>query len=262
MVSSKQQGVGAQAAQGAIVFVHGYLDGPEAWGRVRENLVLPGWSLDAIRLEPMHTPQDSSAEILQQYAGQVLRYITDHVNTQAGSVVLVGHSMGAQIAELAADLLGERLSGLILVTPAPLEGYPLPPNVMEQFVLRAGGTDVVSIKKGKRGLAVALDDEALDILVSATLATNRDTALEQLRAWTGGHSAGAHPSELDVPVLLISTDDTFITEELVGRGAKRYRMASVEKIPGAGHWPQLEQHTALTQSITQFVQSLPSTVLL
>jgi len=40
-------------------------------------------------------------------------------------VVVVGHSMGAQIAELVAACRPHNTAGLVLVTPIPLKGFPL-----------------------------------------------------------------------------------------------------------------------------------------
>lgn len=244
------------ASKGTIVFVHGYLDGAGVWGRVIDKLALPGWDFATIGLQPANSPSASSQELLQQYAQQVLTLLSGVPAPGHGPVVLVGHSMGGQIAELAAQRLGDALAGLVLVTPAPLGGYPLPAAVMERFVLRAGMTDVAAIKEGKRSLGVTLDEDALDTLARSTAAMSQYAALEQLRAWTGGHPAGNRPSDVDAPVLTVATDDTFFTAELLARGAERFRRSSMRRIAGAGHWPQLEQPAALAETISTFVQSL------
>jgi hypothetical protein len=119
----------------------------------------------------------------------------------------------------------------------PLKGYALPPEVMDRFASRAGLTDLDAIKEGKRRLAVSLDEEGLEILARSTASTTRDTVLEQLRAWTGGHPAGERPSTVDVPVLTLSTDDQFFSHDMLKQAAVRFRIASVERISGVGHWP-------------------------
>ncbi|MFM6830867.1 MAG: alpha/beta fold hydrolase [Novosphingobium sp.] len=246
----------ASAPAGTVIFVHGYLDGPAVWGRVIQKLRLPGWRSMTVGLQPVNSSLASSRALLEQYAQQVLDQQSANAASGRDPVVVVGHSMGGQIAELAALRLGETLAGLVLVTPAPLAGYPLPAVVMERFESRAGMTDVTAIKEGKRILAAALDDEALETLASSTAATSRDAALEQLRAWTGGHPAGQRKSDVNAPVLTIATDDTFFTAERLTRDAERFPASSVQRIAGAGHWPQLEQPAVLADAISQFVHSL------
>ncbi|MDN8617432.1 alpha/beta fold hydrolase [Variovorax ginsengisoli] len=241
--------------QGLVVFVHGYMDSPGVWARTISQLALPGWRTIAATLETPHQQSGAPADLLQLYAGQVVDQV-DAATLLAGlPVVIVGHSMGGQIAELVACSLGAQAAGLVLVTPAPLAGYPLPPAVMDRFASRAGITDAASIRDGKRALSVALDDEALEILVQSTAATSRDTALAQLHAWTGGHLAGHSPSFFGGPALTVTTDDKFFTTEMLAQGSRRFRRAVVEHIGGAGHWPQLEQSEGLAQAIRRFVQS-------
>jgi len=256
-LSNSHNGGGADAcAPGLILFVHGYMDGAEVWTRTIERLSLQGWHAEAVSLKPANTPLASSGELLESYAKQVLE-CAEHVSTSGSRVVIVGHSMGGQIAELLASRLADRVVGLVLVTPAPLGGTSLPPAVMNRFESRIGLTDVAEIKAGKRNLAVALDDDAQDILARATMATKPYAAFEQLRAWTGGHPAGKEPSHVEAPVLTITTDDKFFTAEMLAQGKTRFRASSLEKIDGAGHWPQLERPEALARAITRFVQSLP-----
>lgn len=246
------------SAPGLILFMHGYMDGAEVWTRTIERLSLQGWRAEAVDLTPANTPLASSDELLESYAKQVQQRV-ELISTQSTQVVIVGHSMGGQIAELLANSLDTRVAGLVLVTPAPLGGTALPPAVMSRFESRIGLTDVAEIKAGKRNLAVSLDDEAQEILARATIATKPYAAFEQLRAWTGGHPAGKVPSHVEVPLLMIATDDKFFTAEMLAQDAARFRNFSLEKIEGAGHWPQLEQPDALAHSITCFVQSLPQT---
>ncbi|MFJ1260122.1 alpha/beta fold hydrolase [Cupriavidus sp. CuC1] len=242
--------------QGIVVLVHGYLDGPQVWRRLIDEPAPHGWDIVSVAL-PQGTADAGSDRQLEGYAADVVRQVELLAAVAQAPVVMIGHSMGAQVAELAALNLRDRLAGLVLVTPAPLAGYALPPAVMARFVDRAGMTDREAIVAGKRALAVALDAGALDILVDGTLATPRQDALAQLRAWTGGHPAGQAPSALRCAVLCVSTDDTFITEDLVAATAMRFSDARIEKVPRAGHWPQLEQPAALADLLRRFIAALP-----
>ena len=54
---------------------------------------------------------------------QAVTSVVDPVNRPT---VLVGHSMGAQIAELVAAIRPRQVTGLVLLSPAPLGGMALP----------------------------------------------------------------------------------------------------------------------------------------
>lgn len=246
--------------QGTIVFVHGYMDGPQVWQRTVDALSLPGWDMHLCHLHRAGAGahgSTSSETTLDAYATQVVASV-EATCAALGRVVLVGHSMGGQVAELAARRWEGCLAGLVLVTPAPLVGTPLAPEIMARFRSRIGLADPVAIGQGKRAMGSGLDDAAVDVLVRATLATSSDTALEQLLAWTGGHSAGAQASLVQAPVLTIATDDKFFTAEMLERYATRFPRYIVRKIAGAGHWPQLEQPQALARALETFVRELPA----
>lgn len=247
----------AAESRNVLVLVHGYLDGPDVWQRLLGQLRLPGWDSVVCRLERATDGEAVSADILECYARQVLAHIEAAGVAAPSRLVLVGHSMGAQVAELAAAELVGRVAGLARVTPAPLAGYPLAPEIQSRFESRAVLRDASAIGPGKRGMAEALDDAAVDILVAATLATGPDTALEQLRAWTGGHPAGHRPSDITVPVLTVATDDRFFTADMLEQGSSRFRHRAFTRISGAGHWPQLEQPAALAEALERFVTDLP-----
>lgn len=241
--------------RGLLLFVHGYLDSPLVWGPVIDALNPSDWTLATVAIQGASMPEASSAELLEHYASLVAEHAQCCAPADEIPIILVGHSMGGQIVELAGSVLRRRLAGLILVTPAPLAGYPLPPALMERFRSRAGLTDLEEIREGKRGLGISLSDQALDILAKSTAATSRETALEHLRAWTGGHVYGQGDSIIDTPVLIISTDDKFFTKKLIDEQSKRFRNFSVEKISEAGHWPHLEQAEKLSNSIRRFITS-------
>jgi pimeloyl-ACP methyl ester carboxylesterase len=99
--------------------------------------------------------------------------------------------------------------------------------------------------------------DVLDALVRSTLATPPETALEALRAWTSGHPLGSRPSLVTAPTLLITTDDTFSSRELVRDAvAARFLHPETAYVPGAGHWPHVEQPAAVAAILTRFVSGI------
>ena len=237
-----------------LVLVHGYLDGPAVWQRLLDHLPGLAQAATCVRLTPVGDRTQGSAQLLEAYARQVRAACTPTTGDEP--VVLVGHSMGGAVAELAAAEGIPALTGLVLITPSPLRGVPLPIEVLQRFATRAALTDRDEIRAGKRALAVELDPAAQDILATATLETGEAFALEQLRAWTGGHPQGLAPSRVDVPVQLVTTDDKFFTADLLRQEAARFRDASIRHVAAAGHWPQLEQPALLAAAIEGFLARL------
>ncbi|HEV2649884.1 MAG TPA: alpha/beta hydrolase [Rhizomicrobium sp.] len=250
----------ARQADGIVVFVHGYLDCPEAWQLVADAMRWPGWRKVAVGLRPARLAS-SSGETLMSYAGQVLDTIARVRTSVDVPVVVVGHSMGGQIAELAARELGNRLAGLALITPAPLAGCPLPDVQMAAFRQRAAQPDEAVARAGKLARSTHLPDDGLNLLVQSTLATPTSLVIEQLEAWTGGHSSGNEHSRVEVPVIVIATtDDGVFTPEFLARHvAARFTNCQFQVVRDSGHWPHLEQPAAVATHLHDFITRLSRT---
>ncbi|MFV5994889.1 alpha/beta fold hydrolase [Streptomyces sp. NPDC056231] len=78
--------------------------------------------------------------------------------------------------------------------------------------------------------------------------------------WTGGHPLGDAPSAVTVPTLLITSDDTFASRPLVREQvASRFEHCETAYVPGAGHWPHVEQPAAVARILTDYVNSIANT---
>ncbi|EUC12224.1 hypothetical protein PMI06_009003 [Burkholderia sp. BT03] len=143
--------------QPALVFIHGFLDGADAWSDLALRLGdraagalrvdLPGMGARAGEPGPYS---------LDRFAADV----TTQVRALSRPVVLVGHSMGAQIAELVAQRLDEQVRGVVLLTPVPLRGTGLPDDAMRSF--HALGGNPAAQRELRRNLSVKPDDAQLD----------------------------------------------------------------------------------------------------
>jgi pimeloyl-ACP methyl ester carboxylesterase len=92
----------------------------------------------------------------------------------------------------------------------------------------------------------------------STPAEKPEAILQSLSSWVAGHQAGRGPSPVAVPTLLVTTDDTFFTADMLRQQvAQRFKQIRVEAVHGAGHYPHLERPVELAGLITQFLAASP-----
>ena len=113
-----------------LVFIHGFLDGAAAWADVVAELGDRAGDALCIDLPGMgNRVGEPGPYSLDKFAED----IATSARTLGRPVVLVGHSMGAQVAELAAGRLGDQVRAMVLLTPVPLQGTGLPADAMAAF---------------------------------------------------------------------------------------------------------------------------------
>ena len=110
-----------------VVFVHGWMMS----GAVFSEL-LDAWQPAGVRV--IVPDLRSAGESGPAQAGYDLdRYVEDVLAVLDAEgiprAVLLGHSMGGQIAQLVAATRPERVAGLVAVVPVPVDGLPLPEEV-------------------------------------------------------------------------------------------------------------------------------------
>jgi len=239
--------------QPALVFIHGFLDGADAWDDLARHLNERAASALRVDLPGMGARAGEPGPYsLERFTADV----TTQVRALSRPVVLVGHSMGAQIAELVAQRLDEQVRGLVLLTPVPLRGTGLPDDAMRTF--HALGGNPAAQRELRRNLSVKLDDVQLERL--GQLGDRVDAAAVGTFAdlWNNGHPLGAEPARYRGPVLIIrGGGDAFVTAELISSGVTpRFEAPSVVSIERAGHWAHVEQPEAVARSVGSFLANL------
>jgi pimeloyl-ACP methyl ester carboxylesterase len=183
--------------------------------------------------------------------------------------VLVGNSAGGTLAVEFALEHPERVSSLILVSPAIYEGGGAPgwarpllnlpqmdrlgPLIMRQF----GGDP------GEAFLRAAYDDESR--LTPERLAGHRralrahdwDKALWELTKASRAPAVAGRLSELQLPVLVVSgKEDAIVSPELSTRLARELPNAQLVLLAGCGHLPQEECPQAFVRALEPFLAEL------
>jgi pimeloyl-ACP methyl ester carboxylesterase len=237
------------------ILIHGFLDAGAIWAPVVADL--------GPEAEAWLTPDLAGMGALSADAGRhtLPRYcadITRLIDQTEGSLVLVGHSMGTQVAELAALARPDRIRALVLLSPVPLGGPHAPAEVTGP--LAATGGDVAAQREARRGLmASPVDPEILDWLTDLGRAV-RLTVIEELVAtWNTGVPEGRAPSPFPGPVLVLSGDlDLFVTLDMATAVAGRFAHATQALVKGAGHWPHTEQPEQVSGAIADFLAQMPA----
>ena len=215
-----------------LLFVHGYFGLAIAFERMMECLAAKGHRCVAIDLRG-HGASSLSGDLgkvsIHDYADDV-----DRVARLMGDPIIVGHSMGGLLAQLAAARGVAR--GIVLLSPAPPRGIPVlslklaihqakyMPAILTSRVVVPGRSDLLALVLNR--VPEAERDVLLDLLVP-----DSGRAARQM-------SVLGVPIDRDrvkVPVFVIAGDqDLFIPLSRGRRVAARYG-APIRVAPGRGH---------------------------
>jgi pimeloyl-ACP methyl ester carboxylesterase len=239
-----------RAGRRAVVFVHGFLDDQFVWRKVIADLRTPGFETVSLDLAGMGDRAGASAPFTYERFAADVGLIVDTVDKP---FVIVGHSMGAPIAELVATARPGRALGLVLLAPAPLAGMRLPDEAIVSF--RSLGGDLEGQRAVRRRLAVSLSDADLDRLVAGGAHIRPGAVCALADCWNEGLPDRNGHSAYTGPVLILrGAGDSFISENLVSTAiTPRFASAQTVAIEGAGHWPQLEQPSAVAGQLDDFL---------
>ncbi|QIZ01119.1 alpha/beta fold hydrolase [Streptomyces sp. S1D4-11] len=245
---NQSSSIGESATSGAggvgqptIVLVHGFLDDGHTWSEVAAGLP---WASVPVELG------DASAFTLEAFAEHVIAIVDNDVT---GEVILVGQSMGSQVAELVSVRRPERVAGLVLMTPVPLQGVSLP-SEMSEALRGCGGQR--QLQRGLRTqLSAHLPEQKMLQLLDSGMRLSAAQVAETFDAWSGGHPEGAGPTRARGPIQIIAADnDPFVSSQLLDDLIMpRFPGASLVRIESSGHWPHVEQPAQVAEAISRFV---------
>jgi esterase len=236
------------------LLIHGFLDDASVWDDVVDSLAgeigavrydLPGFGTRSASLAEACS---TTLESLAAEAGEILAGID-------GPVIVVGQSLGTQVAELVAAQHSDQVRGLVLLTPVPLGGTQLPDEVVAPFGTLGG--DPVAQRRLRVELSPHLSEEQLDWLAEVGAPVAADVTAHYVDVWNKGvHNAPA-TSAFGGPVLIIRGGaDGFVTQQLVDAISPRFAEADVNVIDKGGHWVHVEYAGSVASMILDFVDAV------
>ena len=125
-IAIRRDGVGDYAA----VFSHGFLDDQYAWSTMIDQLTASDFETVTFDLPGFGERAEARGPYTYDRFAADVAAVVDSVGKP---FVIVGHSMSGPIVELVAASRPDSAIGLILLGPAPMGGFGLPEEVIEQL---------------------------------------------------------------------------------------------------------------------------------
>lgn len=219
-----------------VVLVHGWMVSGAVWNPIVDALVDGGKRLIIPDQRGAgRSGKPGQGHGLDDYAADLLALV-DAVGLDRFE--LIGHSMGGQIAQLAATTLGDRLASMRLLCPVPACGITLPEDLSALF--RTSGGDPAAQTQILQMACKRLDDAKLEALLADAATVSTVCIAEAFDAWTSGGFAD-RLAAITCPTRVIGTDDPFLPPAFLQQTVvDPIAHASWVHVPGPGHYPQVE----------------------
>jgi pimeloyl-ACP methyl ester carboxylesterase len=167
---------------------------------------------------------------LDRYADEVGKV----ADLLAKPTVIVGHSIGAPIAELVA---GKRpdTSALVLIASVPLAGTHLPAEALASFSQAAGNAGAMRALIGADFAGARV--EGHDQMAAVAAKVRPDAVKAIAEAWNNGHPDGNAPSKYRAPVLLLPRRKGHRSVSRLGQEPGRAPLRRSPLFCGRERWP-------------------------
>lgn len=243
----EQRGAGGPA----LLFLHYWGGSSRTWRHVVDALS-PDYRTVAI--DQRGWGKSAAPEVgyaLSDLADDVLA-VVDALELE--SYILIGHSMGGKVAQLAASRRPRGLRGLVLVAPAPPTPLALPLDARQGMVHAYDSRESIVATLQQVLAPDGLSEGDLDTVIADSLAG----ASSAKAAWplaTSQEDITAVVPLIEVPVIVISGEhDRVDPPEVLRRELlPRIPQARLVVLPGVGHLLPLEAPADLANVIKAFV---------
>ncbi|KAB5580853.1 Alpha/Beta hydrolase protein [Coniochaeta sp. 2T2.1] len=244
-----------QATSPVVIFLHFWGGSSRTWSLVN-HITAHDYSTVALDFRGWGEstgPDDAAAYSIAALAGDITATVRAlHLD----SVVIVGLSMGAKVAQLLAVSL-PAVRGLILVSPAPPTPLALPTEMREQQMHAYDDADSAQFV-AKNVLTFSFRSRELPGFVVDDMLRGNRWAREAWPAYAMSEDISEVVGEIDVPTLVLAAEHDVVEPLERVRMEVRDRIpgARMEVIPGSGHLSPLDTPEVVAQHILRFIQGL------
>lgn len=232
-----------------VLFVHGWMVSGSVWDSALARLDPRGLRL----IVPDQRGAGESSKPAANYT--LTRYVDDLValldKLESTQCIVVGHSMGGQLALSLAARDPSRVRAALVMCPVPPAGLALPPDAAGLFRTCAHDRDkqrtILSLA------CTALSDAERDRLLDDSTRTAAPCIEQAFDAWTAGGIEAQMPS-VQASALVLATDDPFLPPAFLRESVQsKLARARLAVLPGAGHYPQCERPAETAAIVESFV---------
>lgn len=167
--------------------------------------------------------------------------------------VVIGHSMGATVAQRLAIDRPEAIEALVLIAPVPASGIPYSPKLLD-FLRGTAGKPEQAAKWLDALTVTKQSPEARALLLEAAAATSAEVALESFASWQPGDFS-VEAATIETPTLVLAPDrdrPEFVRE----RVADIIAGSRFEIVAECGHYAPVDRPRELAARIETFVAAL------
>lgn len=232
-----------------VLLVHGWMVSGQVWQSMLARIDPRGLRL----IVPDQRGTGESSKPATNYT--LNRYVDDLValldKLESTRCIVIGHSMGGQLALSLAARESARVRAAMVLCPVPPAGLALPPDAAALFRTCAHDRDkqrtILSLA------CTALSEAERDRLLDDSMRTAAACIEQSFDAWTSG-GIEAQMSSVQANTLVLATDDPFLPPAFLRESVQaKLARARLAVLPGAGHYPQCERPAETAAIVESFI---------
>jgi len=234
-----------------VVLIHGWMMSGEVYSGLAADLERAGRRVIVTDLRGAGDSSLSTSDYaLETFATDTLALL-DHLEIERCD--LIGHSMGGQIAQLVSVKAPSRVEQQVLLCPVPASGLPLPDDAAAMFRSAAGNPEALG---GILSMATTqLSEPDLAKLIGYAMTVTEECLTNSLDSWMAGGFA-ERLGETRARTLVVASEDPFLPVDFLQETVVNpIPGATLEVIPGAGHYVQVEQSEATSKVVIDFLSA-------
>lgn len=238
-----------------LVFLHYYGGSSKTWLKVIERLCddYRTVALDFRGWGGSSGPATDDAYSIKHLASDV-EEVTKMLNLD--NYILIGLSMGAKVAQLIAAQNPPGLLSIILVSPASLAPFQLPPEMRQEQIHAFDSADSAKFVSQNVLTGSGVPKEVVDALVSDQLRGN-EWARAAWPAYAMAEDYGELAERIKVPALVLAADRDIVEkpERVRKEVHDQIQRAEWGMISDSGHLSPVEKPDEIAQAIQLFISS-------
>ena len=252
-----------------ILFLHGLGENLRTWEKIENQLKIP-YRLLLVDL-PGHgqSPLPRRTNYSHENLASLLWDFVEDIG--AGDLMIVGHSLGGNLALRMAAMRPEKIKGLFLLSPSVFDtrGFPFPRLLTNNIFIRPFLNAVIrrTVRSTKRLTKIlqqavfdeTVVDEGLIQRIIKPIVDNSKSYLTLIYLFRDSSRNRKLPDfrKIQVPVSVINgTEDPWVKPEEARRLAHLLPESELILLPFCGHMPQEEKPNEVARKLEEFIKNL------